>query len=113
MEEAVLMHVGQTECGLIHDTLDLLLGELRTSILHELIDVLLHEFEHEIQIVVHSDHLLKFDNLRVVELSERLDLSKSHAFFPRVEFLLHLFDSNFFFRLQVDGLDDGPVGAIA
>jgi hypothetical protein len=66
VKEAVLVHVGQAEQCLVHDALDLALGEARLAVFHQLIDVLLHVFKHEVEVVIHADDLLELDNLLVV-----------------------------------------------
>ena len=109
----MLVHVGQTEYGLEHDAFDLILGEWLRSVFHKLVNVLLHIFKYEIQVVVYSDHLFELYDESVIQLSQRLDLSKSHALLPRVKLLLHLFDGHFFFALNVDGFNDRAVSSIS
>jgi len=66
MEEAVLVHVSETEQDLEHDALDFLLGEWLIPVFHELVDVLFHIFKYEVQVVVHTDNFLQFDDVAVV-----------------------------------------------
>ena len=106
MEEAVPVHVRQTKHSLEHDAFDLLLRELLCSIFHQLVDVLLHVLKDEIQVVIHTNHFFELDDLWMVQFSKRLDLSKGHALLPRVELLLHLFDSYLFSALSVHGLNN-------
>ena len=113
MKEAMFVHVGQSEHRLQHDTLDLLFRELLCPIFHELVNILLHIFKDEIEVVIHSNNFFKFDDLRVVKLAQRLNLSKGHAFFPRVELFFHLFDGDLFLRLDIYCFDDGAIGAIS
>ena len=96
MKKAMFVHVRQSKHRLQHDTLDLLFRELLCPIFHELVNILLHIFKDEIEVVIHPNNFFKFDNLWVVKLAQRLNLSKSHAFFPRVELFFHLFDGDLF-----------------
>ena len=104
MKEAMLVHVGQTKHRLEHYAFNLLLGELLRAVLHQLVDVLLHVLKDKVKIVVYTDHFLKFDDLRMVKLAKRLDLSEGHALLPRVELLFHFLDGYLLFALNVDGL---------
>ena len=113
MEEPVLVHVGQAKHCLIHNAFDLLLGKRSASILHQLVNVLLHELEDKVQVVVDANDFFELDDLRMVQLAERLNLSQCHALFPRIELLFHFFDGHLLLGLDVDGLDDGAVGSIA
>ena len=78
----MLVHVGQSEHGLVHDAPDVPLRELGGAILHELVNILFHVFKHEVQVVVHADDFFEFDDLGMVELAERFDLAKGHALLP-------------------------------
>mmetsp|Transcript_124915 Transcript_124915/g.303364 ORF Transcript_124915/g.303364 Transcript_124915/m.303364 type:complete len:290 (-) Transcript_124915:69-938(-) len=112
VEEPVLVHEGQALEDLEHDVADLRLREVLLACLHQLVQVLLHVLEHEEELVILTDHFLELDNVGVVELLEALDLAQLHALFPRVELLLHLLDGHHLPRGAVDGLEDGPVGAV-
>jgi len=113
MEKPVFMHVGETEHCLEHHAFDLRLRERRCSVFHQLVDVLLHVFEHEIKVVVDPDDFLQFDDVPVIKLTKRLDLTESHAFLPRVKLLLHLLDGDLFPRLEVCGFYHRSIGSIA
>jgi len=93
MEEAVFVHVGQSEKCLIHNGLDIVLREVASAFLHQLINILLHVFKNEIEIVIDSDDLLKFDDVHLIQFSERFDFTKRHALLPTIELLFHLLDS--------------------
>ena len=75
MEEAVFVHVGKAQHGLVHDRLDFLLGEGLFTVFHKLVDVLLHVLENEVEIVINANDFLELHNLAVIELAERLDFS--------------------------------------
>ena len=66
MEEAVFVHVRKSKHGLQHYALNLLFWERLCSVFHKLVNVLLHILEHEVQIVVHSDHLLQLHDVVVI-----------------------------------------------
>ena len=112
VKEAVLVHVGESKYGLVHDGLDLGFVEALLLVLHQLVDILLHVFKHEVEVVVDPDHLLELDDLLVVEFAEGLDLAEGHALLPRVELLLHLLDGYLLLGRYVDSFDDRAVSAI-
>lgn len=113
MEEAMFVHVGETKDSLKHNALNLILGEWLRPALHKLVYILFHVFKYKVEVIVDSNDFLQFHDERVIQFTQRLDLSQGHALLPRVELLLHLFDRHFFLRLQVDGLDDRTVRTIA
>ena len=83
------------------------------SILHELVNVLLHVFEDEVKIVVDTDDFFELNDVNVIELSERFNFAKSHAFLPTVELLLHFLDGDLLVALLVNCLDHRAVRSIA
>lgn len=106
MKKAMLVHVGQSQQSLIHDALNLVLREISGPVLHKLVNILLHVLKDKVEIVVHSDDLFQFHDVYVVQLPQRLNLSQSHALVPRIKFLLHLLNRNYFVALLVLSLDD-------
>lgn len=95
MEKAVFVHVSEAEHCLVQYTFDFVLRESRLALLHELVNILLHKFEHEVKVVIYPDYFFELDNLSVVEFAEGLNFAESHALFPGVKLLLHLFNGNF------------------
>ena len=97
VEKTVLVHVGEAQHRLKHDANDLLFWKLLRPVFHKLVNVLLHVLEDEVQVVVDTDDLLQFDDLRVVELAKRFNFTQGHALLPRVKLFLHLLNRDLLF----------------
>ena len=52
--------------------------------------------KHKEKLIIFPNHFLQLDHTGVVQLTEGLDLSQRHAFFPAEEFAFHLFDSHLY-----------------
>ena len=72
MEVAPVVHKGQTQEDLLHDRLDLVIGQAvgasESLILsHEVEHGATHVLENQVHIVLHADHFLQFYNVRVIQ----------------------------------------------
>ncbi len=52
--------------------------------------------KHKEELIVFPDHFLQLDHTGVVQLTEGLDLSQRHAFFPAEELAFHFFDGHLY-----------------
>ena len=112
VEEAVFVHVGEALEYLVHEVADFVLRHGPLEVLGVLVQIAFHVFEHKEELVVFTNDLFQFDDVRVVELLQRLHLSQLHALLPRVKLLLHALDGGDLARLPVDGAQDGPIRTI-
>ena len=118
MEVAPVVDKGKTHQRLLHYRLDLVirqtLGPSEPLIVSHVIEnCATQELKHQVYVVLHTDNLFKFHNVRMVQPPQRLDLPKTHGFIPTFKFLFHLLDSDCFLRRSINGLDHSAICAIS
>ena len=72
-----------------------------------------HVLEHQVNIVLHTDHFLELHYIHVVQPTQSFDFPKTHGFIPTFEFPLHLLNGDCFSRRSIDCLNNRSIRAIA
>ena len=70
MKVILLVHVGQTLQGLVHDVADEVLREEFLALLHQLVHVHVQKFKNEVQGVPLKHHLVQLHDVGVRELDQ-------------------------------------------
>ena len=119
----MFVHVGQPRAGLVDQSFDSGLGQSAALVLDAFVHlehVLVCVLEDQEELVVLPQGLLQFDDVLVVQLPERLDLSEADAFVPARVFPFELFyghkllrrhglsEINYAERARVDFLLESP-----
>lgn len=113
MEYTVRVEEDEGLANLIKERLGLFGRQGSTLLLHVLLEVVLEVFEHQVELVLGEQHLLKFDNVGMPQILQQADFADSSG----RDTIIFLFESDFLnsdqlVRLLVDCLIHDTVGTL-